>query len=136
MLQSSVPSTRRGYRKKNEPPRNFPVSRFYPMFPQFFTTFTRFFTNKIFQGSQGNQCQNEKFYNLFCVTNLVSLFWFWTSSNNWRLLSFVLSSSDFIWLNCFSNDWTFSTKFDLLVLLVLSNERIYRKYIKLHCNIS
>ena len=31
--------------EKNEPPQNFPVSRFYPMFP-------RFFTNKIFQGSQ------------------------------------------------------------------------------------
>ena len=31
--------------KKNEPPQNFPVSQFYPIFP-------RFFTNKNFQGSQ------------------------------------------------------------------------------------
>ena len=31
--------------KKNEPPQNFPVSRFYSIFP-------RFFTYKIVQGSQ------------------------------------------------------------------------------------
>ena len=32
--------------------QNFPVSRFNPISTRFFTTFPRFFTNKIFQGSQ------------------------------------------------------------------------------------
>ena len=38
--------------EKNEPPQNSPVSRFYPIFPRFLTTFPQIFTNKIFQGSQ------------------------------------------------------------------------------------
>ena len=33
---------RRGYRKKNEPPQNFPVFQFYSMFPRFLQSFPNF----------------------------------------------------------------------------------------------
>ena len=43
--------------EKNEPPQNFPVSRFYPMFPRFFTTFPRFFTySKFFKVCKSERC--------------------------------------------------------------------------------
>ena len=42
--------------KKNEPPQNFPVFWFYPISPRFFTTFPRFFTNKIFKVRKCERC--------------------------------------------------------------------------------
>ena len=41
---------RRGYRK------NFPVSRFHPMFPRFFTTFPRFSLTKFFKVCKCERC--------------------------------------------------------------------------------
>ena len=49
VLQLGVKSSLQAQiQEKNEPPQNFPVSRFNPIFPRFFTTFPRFFTFCIF----------------------------------------------------------------------------------------
>ena len=45
---------RRVYRKKNEPPQNSLVSRFYPMFPRSFTTFPRFSLKKFSRFASAN----------------------------------------------------------------------------------
>ena len=43
--------------EKNEPPQNFPVSRFYPMFSRFFTTFPRNCTfRKFFKVCKCERC--------------------------------------------------------------------------------
>ena len=56
LLSIKKATNRRGYRKKNEPPYNFPVSRFYPIFPDFLQPSPDFSPTKIFKVRKCERC--------------------------------------------------------------------------------